>query len=210
MGLVEGVVVVWGVVAVLTLTVTREAKTARAALDANSEAMGQVLEAMQAQGIEARDLQTSNFSIQPRYSYPPRQAGAPTEPPSIEGYTVRNSLTVRVRDIEKVGAILDQSVTLGVNEGGSIVFTNDDPSEAIDKARAQAVRDATARARTLAEAASVKLGKILEIAEQTGRPQPMPVARAEMAMASAADAVPVAVGENRYTVAVSMSFAIEQ
>jgi uncharacterized protein YggE len=72
------------------------------------------------------------------------------------------------------------------------------------------VRDATARARTLAEAASVKIGKILEIAEQTGRPQPIPVARAEMAMARAADAVPVAVGENSYTVSVTMSFAIEQ
>lgn len=196
--------------AIVVLTVTREGKTARAALDANSEAMSQVLKAMQSKGIESRDLQTSKFSIQPRYSYPARKPGAETESPRIEGYTVRNSLTVRVRDISAVGTILDQTVSLGVNEGGNIIFTNDDPSAAIDKARVEAVRDATAKAQTLAKAAAVKLGKVLEIAEQSRRPQPMPVARAEMAMSRAADAVPVATGENSYKVMVNMSFAIQQ
>ena len=196
--------------AVLVLTVTREGKSARGALDANSEAMGRVIAVMQQEGIAGRDLQTSNLSIPPRYSRPPRGADGQMEAPRIEGYTVRNSLTVRVRDIDKVGAILDKSVDLGVNEGGSILFTNDDPSAAISKARGEAVREATARARTLAEAAGVKLGRILEISEQARRPHPMPVARAEMAMARDADAVPVATGENSYTVMVDMAFAIEQ
>jgi uncharacterized protein YggE len=100
--------------AVLSLTVTREAETARAALDANSSAMKEVFAAMKAEGIADRDLQTSGFSIQPRYIYPSPKSGQ-REPPRIVGYVVRNSLTVRVRDIENVGAILDKSVTLGVN-----------------------------------------------------------------------------------------------
>ncbi|NND69598.1 MAG: SIMPL domain-containing protein, partial [Halioglobus sp.] len=109
--------------AVLNLTVTREGKTARAALDANSAAMAEVLAAMKKAGIEERDLQTSNFNIQPRYAQSPRQAGGERPPPRIVAYTVRNSLSVRVREIGRVGEVLDTSVTLGVNEGGNILFT---------------------------------------------------------------------------------------
>ena len=195
--------------AVLTLTVTREAPTARAALDANSEAMAGVIKAMQGQGVAAKDLQTSNFSIQPRHAQQPRQASGERPAPKISGYVVRNSLAVRVRDISKVGEVLDESVTLGVNEGGNILFTNDDPSAAIEQARVRAVKDAMAKAQTLAGAAGVKLGKVLEISEQSHEPRPMPMMRAEMSMARSADAVPVAVGENTYRVTVKLSIAIE-
>ena len=193
--------------AVLSLTVTREAETARAALDANSAAMGEVLAAMQAEGIEQRDLQTANFAIQPKYLHPPKRSSGEREPPRIVGYTVRNSLTVRVRDMERVGAILDKSVSLGVNEGGSILFTNDDPSDALKQARIEAVQDALERANTLAGAAGVKAGRILEISEQSFQPRPMPMMRAEMAMA-ASDAVPVAAGENTYRVTVNIAVEI--
>jgi uncharacterized protein YggE len=196
--------------AVLVLTVTREAETARAALDANSAAMNEVLSAMKAEGIKARDLQTSGFSIQPKYIYPPQKSSGQRQPPHIVGYTVRNSLNVRVRDIGAVGEILDKSVTLGVNEGGNIMFTNDDPSAAITEARIKAVKNALAKAQTLAEAAGVKTGKILEISEQSFNPRPMPMARAEMSMARSADAVPVAAGENTYKVTVNVSYSIDQ
>jgi uncharacterized protein YggE len=196
--------------AMLVLTVTREAETARQALDANSSAMSDVLAAMKAEGIKARDLQTSGFSIQPKYFYSQQKSSGTREPPSIVGYTVRNSLNVRVRDIGILGQILDKSVTLGVNEGGNISFTNDDPSAAITKARIMAVKDATSRAQTLAEAAGVKVGKLLEISEQSFSPRPMPMARAERSMAMAADSVPVAAGENTYRVSVKVSFAIDQ
>jgi uncharacterized protein YggE len=196
--------------AVLSLTVTRQAETARAALDANSSAMRDVQTAMTDAGIEPRDLQTSGFSIQPNYFYPPQKPSGQREPPKIVGYTVRNSLTVRVRDISMVGVILDKSVSLGVNEGGNIMFTNDDPSEAISDARFKAVKHAIDKANTLARAANVKTGQILEISEQSYSPRPMPMARAELAMGRSADAVPVATGENTYKVTVNVSFAIDQ
>ena len=195
--------------AVITLTVVREAATARAALDANSKAMADVLGAMRDQGIAERDLQTSNFSIRPKYTYPPRNASGPTEAPRIVGHTVSNSLTVRVRDISKVGEVLDKSVTLGVNQGGNILFTNDDPADALDKARTAAVHEALTKATTLAKAAGVKRGRVLQISEQSFQPRPMPMARAEMAMAADA-AVPVVAGENTYQVSVNLTFAIEQ
>lgn len=195
--------------AVITLTVVREAATARAALDANSKAMADVLGAMRDQGIAERDLQTSNFSIRPKYTYPPRNTSGPTEAPRIVGHTVSNSLTVRVRDISKVGEVLDKSVTLGVNQGGNILFTNDDPAAALEKARTAAVHEALTKAATLAKAAGVKRGRVLQISEQSFQPRPMPMARAEMAMAADA-AVPVVAGENTYQVSVNLTFAIEQ
>jgi uncharacterized protein YggE len=196
--------------AVLQLTVTREAKTARAALDANSAAMAEVLTALRGEGIAERDLQTANFSIQPKYVYPSQKAQGDDRTPRIVGYTVRNGLSVRVRDLGKLGAIMDKSVTLGVNEGGNILFTNDDPSGAVEQARTRAVKDAMAKAKTLATAAGVKLGKVLELSEQSRNPAPVPMMRGEMMMAKAADAVPVAAGENSYKVTVSLSYGIVQ
>jgi uncharacterized protein YggE len=195
--------------AIVTLTVSREAQTASAALEANSLAMEKVLAAMKSEGVEARDLQTSGFSIQPRYHYPSPKSPDTREAPKIVAYAVRNSLTVRVRDISAVGAILDTSVTLGVNEGGNIVFTNEDPSAAITQARIRATKDAMAKANTLAEAAGVKTGKLLEISEQSHNPRRMPMA-AEMTMARSAGAVPVATGENTYRVTVNVTYAIDQ
>jgi len=196
--------------AMLVLTVTREAETARKALDANSSAMKEVLDAMKAEGIKARDLQTSGFSIQPKYVHPQQRSSTTREPPRIVGYTVRNSLNVRVRDIGSLGEILDKSVTLGVNEGGNISFTNDDPSAAITEARILAMKDAFSKAKTLAEAGGVKVGKLLEISEQSFNPRPMPMVRAERSMAMSADAVPVATGENTYRVNVNVTYAIDR
>ena len=193
--------------AILQLTVTRQAETARAALDANSKAMAEVIAAMREGGVAERDLQTSGFSIQPRYVYPkPRNE----QPPKIVGYTVRNSLSVRVRDLDDLGALLDRSVTLGVNEGGGVRFTNADPSATLAKARAAAVRDAMARAKTMADAAGVKLGDVLEISEQSFDPGPRPMYNARAMAMEAADSVPIQAGENTYRVVVQASFAIEQ
>jgi uncharacterized protein len=207
----EGSVDVAPDMAVLVLTVMREAPTAREALTANSTAMSKVLDAMTGLGIAKRDLQTTNFDIQPRYTYPQPGKDA-NNAPRLVGYTVRNGLTVRVRDIAKVGEVLDASVTLGVNEGGSMLFTNDDSSSAIKQARVKAMVDAMAKARTLAEAVGVKTGKILEISEQDYQPRPMAMARMEMvAMDSPAGAAPpIAAGENTYKVTVNVSLALEQ
>jgi uncharacterized protein YggE len=159
-------------------------------------------------GIAARDLQTSGLSIQAQYAYPQNEDGTP-KPPVLTGYAVSNSLTIRIRDIAKVGAIIDQAVTSGVNQGGDIRFTNEDPSKTVATARTEAVKDAVEKARTLADAAGVKLGRILEINESVNTDDPRPLQAMRMAK-EAADAVPVEAGENSYGVNVSMTFAIDQ
>lgn len=195
--------------AVLTFSVVKQEKTAREALDNNNKAMSDVLAALKKAGIAERDLQTSGFSVQPQYRYPQGTDGQQL-PPELIGYQVSNALTVRVRDLSKLGGIIDQSVTLGVNQGGDIQFTNDKPDSAVEEARKNAVADAIARAKTLASAAGVKLGNVIEINENGPRPQPMPVMRAAMMKSEADSAVPIQGGESSYNIQVNVTFAIAQ
>ncbi|WP_027683677.1 SIMPL domain-containing protein [Rhizobium leguminosarum] len=195
--------------AIVNLAVVKQAKTAREALDENNKAMNEVLTALKSGGIAERDLQTSGFSIQPQYNYPQPVDGQQQQPQLI-GYQTINSVTVRLRDLAKLGAVIDQSVTLGINQGGEIQFTNDKPDAAIEEARKNAVADAVKRAKTLSEAAGVKLGRILEINENVPRAMPQPVYRATMMKEASDAAVPVQGGENNYNVSVTVTFAIEQ
>ncbi|WP_011581408.1 MULTISPECIES: SIMPL domain-containing protein [Chelativorans] len=196
--------------AVINLAVVREAATAREAMDANNQAMVAVIAALKEAGIAERDLQTSGLSIEPRYVYPNDQNGE--KEPRITGYQVTNGLTVRIRDLKRVGEILDRSVTLGVNQGGYISFTNDDPSAAMNDARKRAVEDAISKARTLAEAAGVKLGDVVQISENmVGTPPPRPLGAKMMRMeADQAVSVPVEAGESTYTVQVNITYELDQ
>jgi uncharacterized protein len=194
--------------AVISLAVMRDAETAGEALSANSAAMAEVLADLKAQGIADKDLQTTDFSIQPKYKQETRTDGT-YEAPVIVGYTVSNGLTVRVRDLAKLGEVIDRSVKLGVNQGGGISFTNDDPEAAVEAARKQAVEKAAAKAKMLTEAAGVKLGRVVEISENFARPMPQVYAAAPMAK-MADESVPIASGENLYTVTVNITYAIEQ
>jgi uncharacterized protein YggE len=197
--------------AIVNLGVLREGKTAREALTANNTAMAEIIATMKAEGIEDKDLQTANFLIQPQYVYDQPKVGEEQKPPRIVGYTVSNDLTIRIRNLEKIGEILDASVSLGANSGGNIQFTNDDPKEAIDKARAQAMMDAKSRAETLTKAAGVSLGKLLSINESFSAPSPIPMAKTRMmADAAMAESVPIEGGENSYNITISASWEIAQ
>lgn len=205
----EGVVSAAPDMAILTLSVIHEADTARDAVTGNNAAMTGVINAMKDAGIAEADLQTSGFSLTPRYTRP--KPDDPAGEPRIAGYRAQNSLAVRVRKIADTGIILDRAVSLGVNASSGLTFTNDDPSAFLTQARAEAVADAMARARTLAEAAGVSVGRILDMSEQSFRPSPVPMARGEMMVArSAADSVPLQGGENDYRITVNIVFEIEQ
>ncbi len=188
-------------------TVLRAGKTAREALDAANTGMTAVLEGMKAEGIEDRDLRTAGFSINPQYRYDQNQDGT-QKPPELVGYEVRNSLTVRVRAVDKIGAILDKAVSLGANEGGSIRFDFTDPEGLRGAARRSAVADARAAAEILAEAAGVKLGRVLDITTNVEQEPLPPVPMLRMAQSAAAPEVPVALGENTIDARVRIIFEI--
>jgi len=196
--------------AMMQLGVVSEAKDAAAALKANNQAMAKVLQALKDKGLADRDLQTSGFQITPRYRQVPENK-ASSQPPVIEGYSVSNGLTIRVRDLGKLGGVIDASVALGVNQGGEIHFTNEKPDAALAEARKAAMADAVDKAKTLAQAAGVKLGRIISINENTVRPfEPAMMMKTAMARDVAPAPMPVAAGENAYRVTVNVSFALEQ
>jgi uncharacterized protein YggE len=196
--------------AVISFGVVKEAKTARAALDENNKAMASILKAMEDKGIDKKDLQTSGFNIQPKYFYPKRKSNGEQPAPEITGYRVANNITIRIREIENAGEILDLSVTLGINSGGNIQFTNSDTTAVLKEARIKAVEDALEKAQTLAKAAGVELGDILNISENTSRPRPVGIAQARSLRVQEDAAVPIASGENNYSVTVQMSWEISQ
>ncbi|KPF45580.1 SIMPL domain-containing protein [Rhizobium sp. AAP43] len=205
----EGEALIAPDMALISLSVVRDASTAAEALAANSKAMAEVLADLKTQGIDDKDMQTTDFSIQPQYRQQPTDGSGGYVAPEIVGYSVSNGLTVRVRDLGALGGLIDRAVKLGVNQGGNITFTNDDSDAAVEEARKQAVAKAAAKAKTLTDAAGVKLGRVIEISEAFARPMPEMMA-APMAKMAAADAVPIASGENRYTVTVNMTYSIEQ
>jgi uncharacterized protein YggE len=206
----EGTIRVKPDMATLQLGVVAEAKTAREALSENTSRMAEIVAALRADGIESRDLQTSDFSIEPRYSQPPRGHEAEPFVPEIIGYAVRNALTVRIRDLGQTGALLDKAVTLGANTISGPSFEVADPSALQDSARKAAMRDALRKAELYAEAAGVSLTRILRIDEASGyAPQPMAMAREMKAQAYDA-AVPIESGELSMGAQVSISWEIAE
>jgi len=205
----EGQAAVAPDMAVVTLSVIKQSKTAQDALDQDNKAMGAVLATLKNGGIAERDLQTSGFAIQPQYNYPAANNGQ-QPPPELVGYQVSNGLTVRIRDLNKLGGIIDQAVGLGINQGSDIQFVNEKPDAALEAARKDAMANAAAKARTLAEAAGVKVGKVIEITENSVRSAPQPMMRATLMKQASDGTMPIQGGENSYNVTVNVTYALEQ
>ncbi len=190
--------------ATITLGVTQEARLATEAMDAASAAARAVLTRVEQAGIAPRDVQTSDVSLQPVWS---RDSVSNNTTPRVTGYVARNTLSIRVRDLDTLGAILDAVVQDGANTFNGLRFSLQDPEPVIAEARAAAVRDARARAEQLAEAAGVTLGAVRSISESGGRVRPEMM---EMAAARVAADVPIAAGELSMTAQVSMVFEIAE
>lgn len=186
--------------------VVTEGKTAAAALAANTAAMEAVFKGLEEAGIEKRDMQTSQFSVYPVYEQmEPRDR---PQTPKIGGYRVANQLTVKVRDLDALGGILDKVVTLGSNQLSGIRFSIDKPEPLLDEARQKAVADALRKAKLYAGAAGVALGQIMSISEG-GVSYPQPVYAKQM-MAMERDAsVPVAAGEQTLSANVTLVIRID-
>ncbi len=196
--------------AIITSGVVTQGKTAREALSANNQAMAALLEVLRAAGVEDRHIQTSNFSVQPNFVHSnKRDENGYSLAPKIDGYRVSNDVSVQIMELDNLGAVLDQSVTVGANAIHGVNFAVEDPGKLLDAARELAMKEAIDNAQIYANAANVELGKILSISENSGyRPEPM-MANARMDMVMS-EAVPVMSGELNYTMTVSVQWDIEQ
>ena len=191
-------------IAFITAGVQTEAPTASAAMAQNAQRMTGVFNALEAAGVDDKDMQTSNFSLQPRYDYSSRN----NSPPKLIGYTASNQLTVKVRDLTNLGETMDALVSAGGNTFSGLRFALDDDGDVRDEARTLAMKDAIARAELYANAAGLKVRRIVTISEGGGyNPGPQPMMMARMAE-SDASSTPIAAGEVGYTANVSVTFEL--
>ncbi|HWA02651.1 MAG TPA: SIMPL domain-containing protein [Rhizomicrobium sp.] len=187
--------------ATLSTGVVTQGRSASEALKANAKAMNAVFDTLRAAGIAEKNIRTSNFSVSPRYSQ--SRAG---ETQHIVGYEVSNTVTVLVEKLDKVGPAIDALVAAGSNQIDGPSFSIADPDPLLARAREAAVKDAAARAGTLARAAGVSLGPIVSISESSGYAPPQPMYR--MAVSAAAPATPIAGGEQSVSASVTIAWEI--
>lgn len=191
-------------IAILTLGVLSRANTARAALDANNADMNRVIATIRAESVSDKDIATSGFSIGPIYSQAPRpERGELAQEPKIVAYQVSNQLRIVVRDLSAAGSVLDSAVSAGANQAASISFDIEDRQALSDKATVSAIVEARRMAELMAEAAGVRLVRILRVnANEGGRGRP------HEAMALSARAVPVMGGELAVSVNATVDWEI--
>jgi uncharacterized protein len=180
--------------------VTTRAKTAKEASEANAKAMASVMAALQSAGIEQKDIQTSRFSVQPVYTSP-----GPNLEQKLTGFAVSNQVGVTVRQIDKVGEILDRLLTAGATDAGNVEFLHLDSSKTLDRAREAAVADARRKAELYARAAGLTLGAVAWLTEDSAAPVFAPKVAMRAAMPSA---TPIASGEDTLQVRITVGYQI--
>jgi len=189
-------------IAVLTLGVSALAPSVKDARDQAASAMKGVVDSIKGNGVDAKDIQSTQFSIQPEYNYRDNNQ-------ELSGYRVTNIVTAKVRNIDNASKVIDDAVAAGgdLTQIQGIDFTIDDPSKLQDEARAEAVKDAQTKAERLADLAGVKLGKPISISESGAAP-PMP-SREALLGGAASDVSPIEPGEMEVTLDVQVLYAIE-
>ena len=189
-------------IAHISTGVVTQAQTASAAIQQNAEQMQRVRAALRRAGIADRDIQTSALNLNPEYRYQDNQ------PPVLTGYRASNQVTVRFRDIENTGKILDALVSQGANQINGPNWSIDNEDQAMDEARADALTKARARADLYARALGKRVTRIVAVSE-TGavRPMPLPYAMAEARGADASTKIDP--GEQTVGATLSVTFELQ-
>lgn len=191
--------------ATVRIGVTQQDEAAAEALQQTSDALAAMLERLAELGVAERDVQTSGLTLNPVWRDRPDSPG-PQGQPEPWGFEASNMVTVRLRDLDRLGAVLDALVSDGANRLDGVSFGLQEPEAAQDEARRLAVAEARRKAELYAEAAGVTLGQVVSISEAgANRPRPQMMEMASMR----ADSVPVAAGEVAIEAAVQLVFALE-
>ncbi len=138
----------------------------------NTDKMNKAIEYVKANGIEVKDIKTQQYNLQPRYKYFNCRSDGWCPPPEITGYTISQTVLVKVRDFAKVGDLMSGVVQNGANQVSDLRFTVDDPTALENQARAEAIQKAKIKAGEVARAGGFRLGDLLSIEEGGSIPQP--------------------------------------
>ena len=187
-------------IAIVNLSVVTEGRNIKEVQEENSEKMNDVIEFLKGFNVEEKDIKTINYRLYPRYNYENRKV------PQIIGYEITQTLEVKIKNMEKIGEILERSVSAGVNQVSSLKFGIDKDQELKEQARDIAIKDAKQKAKKLASQLGVKLVKLSGFDEGTSFDYPI---YRELGMGGAAEAPQIEVGENEILVNVTLIYEID-
>lgn len=197
--------------ALTTFSVTNEAKTVAGAMSENTEKMNAVIDFIKDQGVEDKDLKTTSFNIYPRYEWyeeiriPPYPQGKRV----LVGYEVRQSLEVKIRDMGKIGDIIEGATVAGADQVGDLQFTVDNIDEFKKQAREQAIEKTKTKAKELASQLGVKLVRITNFSESGVVPRYYELELEKALPMGAGEEVPqIEIGENKIEVTVTITYEI--
>jgi hypothetical protein len=185
----------------ITSGVTTEAQTAHGALATNSETMTKIIADLKAKGIDPKDIQTASFNVEPVLDY-----SKDGQTPKLRGYRVSNQVMVIVRELDKLGEMLDDVVSAGANQVQGLSFEVTKEDKLKDEARKEAVANALRRAKLLAAAAGAEVGDVLQISEETTSSGPAPYTPR---LAKAAMSVPIEAGTSTLEARVTVTWALK-
>lgn len=189
-------------IAMISVGVQVEAKTAAEAMQQQAEKMNGVFAAVKAAGIADRDMQTGQLSLNPVYEYPNNAR------PRLTGYQASNQINIKVRKLDTLGKTLDAVVKGGGNTINGVSFSIDQPDKFQNDARIEAIRDAAAKAELYAQAVGYKVKRIVTISEQDYYPKPVPMMMQMRQQDMAAAPTPIAAGEVSLTQTVNVVFEL--
>jgi len=200
-------------IAILRLGIEAQEVSVAEAQDSSSAAMEKVMTALSDSGVEEKDVQTQDFRIRQRTRWDDEQ-----QQEVVIGYRVTNDVVAKIRDMEKIGDIIDAVVAAGgdYTRIDDLNFSVEDPSAYYDEAREKAIDDAKGRAEKIADLAGVKLGDPTYINESASTPYLGGGMGYEMAAPTPAPAptiivqtaLPISLGEVEITVNIQVAYGI--
>ena len=189
--------------AYINVGVHTEAANVADALSSNTAQAQKVADVLKGLGIDLKDIQTTSFNVSPQQKFGPNGEVTGTS------YVVDNTVYVTVRDLSKLGTILDAVVGSGANNINGITFDSTAKAQALVDARKAAITDARQQAQALAEAAGVTLDAIQSINVSDNTPVPMYDVKGGAMMAVSSSAVPVSAGQLVIEVDASLTYSIK-
>jgi uncharacterized protein YggE len=190
--------------AILTVSVVTQARRALDAQQDNANRSDAVVRALKSSAGAGAEVKTSGYSLQPMRVYKEGQ------PPTVTGYEVRNSVTVTMSDLTRVGAVIDATAQAGANDVAGILFTLRKDRPARDEALAEATREAVSKAQVIARALGGRVVRIVEVQEEgTQRPRPIYESQPQAMMRTAAEPTPIEIGTLDITSRVQLTAEIE-
>lgn len=199
----EGKVTTKPDIATVTVGISAQAQGVRAAQDQINSIINKVTQALKQDGVDSKDIQTSNYNIHPTYDY----TGGSQR---ITGYSANTNILIKVRNLDNVNNVIDTATANGANQISGISFDVDDKTKAQDEARQKAVSEAKKKAAEASKIAGFKLGRIINYSENfQGSPRPIPLAAEALTKAVGGTPTQIEPGTSEIVVDVTLSYEIQ-